>query len=174
MSAPYATIVEMETRWGEVHLETMVGAIASHVNAALSDLLDNTSNQIETYLRAAGYAVPLTTTPGVIKTACLEMTYVKCFSAQYSDVKTPPAEVKSLYWDYWVGEDGTGGWFKMLRDGQVKLDVSTEPTEDTIPAQTISQTLTRDDMSMTNGKGDSNYNSLGNFAINDTESSDES
>ena len=166
MAAPYATVADMVTRYGQTYLEKFVSTITGGTtNALLTEILTEVSDEIESYCRAgsAGFVTPLSSTPGVIKTATIQMAHYYCWDR--AEGRTPPENITKQY-ERWIQ------WLRDLVAGKVKLDVSTDPTADSAEQPKAQVYLDYEDVSMTTGKGDSDYNSLGGLALDDTETSD--
>ncbi len=167
MAAPYATVADMVNFYDETDLEKFRGIdIVAGASAELLELLNDQSDYIESKLRAAGYAVPLTsTTPGVIRWACRVLTHHELYVSR-TEAKTPPTGVKTEH-------DKAVKWLDDLVKKLVKLDVATDPTADPTTQDSAQVFLTVDDLDMTQGKGDSSKNELGGFAIGPINSSDD-
>ncbi len=160
----YATIANMEAYYDETELERFRGiTIASSVCAPLTEMLNRASNLVETYCRAAGYEVPLSTTPEIITDIVMKITFYRLFIDRTPTHKAPEHVVK----DY----DAAIKWLEDLVEGSVELDVSTEPDADTGADDVAEMFLTRDDLDMTSGKGDLTRNTLTGFKIGPSNSS---
>jgi len=139
---------------------TSSGTPIVYVCAPLNQVLVEVSRKIDSYA-AQFYAVPMTTIPEVIQSVCRDIAFY-VFHIRSNELGTAPAGVAKLY------EDAMA-WLKDLEDGKVKLDIAVAASGN---EQLVSQSLTMDAASMTDGKKDSDYNSLGNFALNDKETQD--
>lgn len=142
---PYASVADMVDRYGETFLEKFNLTIVSGVCAELLELLEDSTDEIESYVRAAGYAVPLSTVPGVILRCCCQMTFYEIFDR----VDASPTKKAIRDNEYWIGNENKKGWLEKLADRKVMLDVSTEPTADTSAQDIATSHLTQADMDMT-------------------------
>jgi len=169
MAAPYATVTNMVDMFDQSHLETFRGITITESAGVytcdeLNRLLLDAADLIESYCKAAGYETPLTSTPGSIQRCNAWMAYYELWLTR-TNRRTAPDHIKEKY-DEWIR------WLQDLRDRKVGLDAETLPAADA--NEDVAEVfLTRDDLDMTMGKGDSDYDELGGYSIGPVNSSDD-